>query len=196
LLERLEESERNLAHQAALADRLGAMHSVAIDARKRFVQEMLSRVALDTSVLYERVHPGENVSLRSLELDPKYRASILQTANFHGTEGVAPQGYLSDAHMDTLGLCLWLAVVKQMGAADTVVVLDDVLTSLDDAHLGRLVDMIAEESRHFAQVIITTHYVPWRDHLARQAASGASVQVVELQPWSPQRGVQARPTVA
>lgn len=72
-----------------------------------------------------------------------------------GCQRVACSAHDSELHLDTLGLCVYLALAKQSGNA--LVVLDDVLMSVDDPHLDRAVDLISEEASHFGHVIITTH---------------------------------------
>ena len=39
---------------------------------------------------------------------------------------------------------------------DTIIILDDVLTSVDSSHLDRFIELIHEEEQHFSQVILTT----------------------------------------
>jgi ABC-type transport system involved in cytochrome c biogenesis ATPase subunit len=192
-LAHVEEAEEAASAQAGLADHLRAMLTIVQSRRKGFAQQMLDRVAGETARLYELVHPGEGVALQALTLDPARRGSLVHTTQFHGAHGVAPQGYLSDGHMDTLGLCLWLAVVKETGGPNAIVALDDVLTSLDDTHLARLVAMLTAESRHFTQLIVTTHQRAWHDHARRETATTAArMQAIELLPWSVRDGVQVR----
>ncbi len=71
---------------------------------------------------------------------------------------MVPGAYYSEAHLDTLGLCVYLALAKQAGTQDRIVVLDDVLTSVDEAHLGRIIELIDEEADGLGHLIITTHF--------------------------------------
>lgn len=65
--------------------------------------------------------------------------------------------------MDTLGLCVYLALAKQAG--DALVVLDDVLTSLDASRPDRVIALINDEADNFGQVIITTHSRAWFERM-------------------------------
>src|SRR5262249_21704692 len=148
------------------------------------------RVAGECSLLYARVHPGEPLGLSRFYLDARRRASLLQGAHFQGHPDVPPQAYFSDAHLDTLGFCLFLALSKLTAPGDTIVALDDAFTSADDAHQERLEALLIEESAAFRQVIATTHSHAWRDRCRRQEIQGAPVQLVELAPWSAAEGIR------
>jgi len=73
--------------------------------------------------------------------------------------------------------------------ADAVIVLDDVFTSVDASHLGRIAQLITDESKHFGHVIVTTHQRLWRDIYRYQHGAGKLTQIVELQRWSLAKGI-------
>ena len=137
------------------------------------------------SRLYERVHPGEGLNQIRLELDPKKRASLEIGARFSG-QFTRPQGYFSESHLDTLGLCVFLALAELEQPEQKIVVLDDVLSSVDEAHVDRVVDLLRTESTRFRHVVITMHARTWID------AMSPDVHVVELGPWSPADGLTLR----
>jgi hypothetical protein len=97
-----------------------------------------------------------------LPLDPKKRASIELEAKFSGQD-VPPQAYFSQSHLDTLGLCVFQALEFLDSHAETILILDDVLGSVDEPHVERVVSMIYEVSEGFRHTIVTTHYRPWRE---------------------------------
>jgi hypothetical protein len=51
--------------------------------------------------------------------------------------------------------------------------------------------LLHEEATNFNQVIITTHYRPWRDRYRWAKGPTANTQVIELGPWTLQNGLQA-----
>ena len=106
---------------------------------------------------------------------------------FQNKPGQPPQAYYSDSHLDTLGVCVFLALAKHFMSEDSVVVLDDVVTSADSVHMERLISMIHDEASSFNQLILTTHYWPWRERY-RYGAFG-QIQLVELAAWSFSREV-------
>lgn len=97
--------------------------------------------------------------------------------------------------MDTLGLCIFLALAKRGDASRTLVVLDDVLGSVDQQHLQRAISMLMEEDVNFAQLIITTHYRPLRDKFRYVRQPTNHVQLIELKPWNFIQGIKAGKTL-
>lgn len=156
--------------------------------RKAFTDAMLDTIASEVGRMYEQVHPGEGLDKIRLELDAKKRASLEIGTSFCGQSG-PPQAYFSQSHLDTLGLCVFLALAKLDDAANTVLVLDDVLASVDEPHVDRLISMLYGEALHFRHCIITTHYGPWRHKLRWGWLKNNQCQFVELSRWSNTTGM-------
>ena len=53
-----------------------------------------------------------------------------------------------------------MLLAKLRDAPDTILVLDDVLASVDEPHVDRLVELIYREAKGFRHVLVTTHYRP------------------------------------
>lgn len=98
-----------------------------------------------------------------LYLKPKVRGSLEYDAAFQDSTQIPPQAYYSDAHLDTLGICMFLALAKHFNDDNTIIVLDDVMTSADEAHRERFMNVLHDEADNFCHMIVTTHYRPWRD---------------------------------
>lgn len=111
-------------------------------------------------------------------------------ANFHTEEGITPQSVYSESHLDTLGICIFLALAKKYSTGDTILVLDDVVMSVDDKHLDRFIDLLHDEEKHFGQIIITTHYRPWRERYRNNRAPAGNVQFMELRNWTKENGIR------
>lgn len=158
--------------------------------RKQFTDEKLSEIADRVGVLYEAVHPGEGLNKISLQLDPKKRASLEIGASFCGQD-TKPQAYFSDSHLDTLGLCVFLALSAIVAdeAKKTILVLDDVLASVDEPHVERLIEMLYSEALRFRHCIITTHYRPWKQKLRWGWLQNGECQFVELTKWTTANGM-------
>jgi hypothetical protein len=109
-------------------------------------------------------------------------------SQFESASEVPPQAYYSEAHLDTLGICVFIALAERDQEAGTLLVLDDVLTSADQAHIDRFIDMVHEELS--IPLLITTHYRPWRDRYRYLSAPAGKVQLIDLLPWSQQRGIR------
>lgn len=152
--------------------------------RRMFTDSVLSKIAEDVGRIYEIVHPGEGLNKISLELDPNRRASLEISASFCGQVGTRPQAYFSDSHLDTLGLCVFLALAAMDGPENTILALDDVLASVDEPHVERLIEMLYAEAIKFRHCVITTHYRPWKQKLRWGWLKNGQCQFIELAKWT------------
>jgi DNA repair exonuclease SbcCD ATPase subunit len=189
---RVAEGAERIREADALHRRLEAALEIVRAERLGFVQRALDDVAAECNRLYRRIHPEEGLALARFRLDENRKGSLHQEAQFGDLADVPPQAYFSESHLDTLAFCCFLAIARGASRGDALLVLDDVFTTVDADHLNRIGELLVEESPHFGQVILTTHSRAWRDHYRHLAASGASIQVVELEPWTAECGVRAR----
>ena len=154
-----------------------------------YTDSVLAKIADEVGRLYEIVHPGEGLNKISLELDPNRRASLDMGASFCGETGTPPQAYFSESHLDTLGLCVFLALAELDGPENTILVLDDVLASVDEPHVERLIDMLYAEAVKFRHCVITTHYRPWKHKLRWGWLQNGQCQFIELSKWTNLQGL-------
>jgi energy-coupling factor transporter ATP-binding protein EcfA2 len=188
-LEQYKENVRTRDELKALSPRLEDAHQVIIKERQEFVDEILEHIATRVGELYERVHPGEGLNKISLQLDPKRRASLDVVSQFPGTKDSPPAAYLSESHLDTLGLCIFLALSEQGSPEETILVLDDVVASVDEPHVDRIIGMLYDISKGFAHCILTTHYQPWREKFRWGHLQTGECQFVELGSWTWAEGI-------
>lgn len=172
---------------AILKDRTEQLYKVFEDERKNYVKELLENISDDIDRMYTSIHPNENLGRIKLTPDPNKKASIRLNAMFESEEETYPQAYYSESHLDTLGICLFIALAKLFGDEDTILIFDDVITSADQIHLSRFLRMLEGELDNFQHTIITTHYQIWRD---KYRYGGGNTQLIELLRWTLQRGVR------
>lgn len=159
--------------------------------RKEYVESILVAISDIVDAMFQKVHPGEEIGEVKFYLNPQFKGSLLFDGTFHSKSEIPPQAYYSESHLDTLGICVFLALAKYYKNDRLIVVLDDVLTSADNVHMDRLIQMLHDEADQFNQLIITTHYRPWFDRYKYPHASSAGqVQLIELLHWSIPRGIQ------
>ncbi|MBE8222048.1 MAG: hypothetical protein HAW60_04880, partial [Bdellovibrionales bacterium] len=156
--------------------------------RKEYIDNILSSIAEEAEELYLKIHPNEQLGNLLLSLSPNKQSSLNFTGKFQNTENIPPQAYYSDSHLDTLGVCIFLSLAKYFN--NEIIVLDDVLTSVDQPHMSRFIDMLCEESKNFSQIFIATHYRPWKEQYKFHRKSSAHVQLLELAPWSIDNGIR------
>lgn len=163
--------------------------------RQSFTDGIVKEIAQEVGRLYEMVHPGEGLDKISLPLDPEKRASIELKADFSGHDA-PPQAYFSQSHLDTLGLCVFLALALRDTPNEKILILDDVLGSVDEPHVERVIGLLYEKSSQFRHTIVTTHYRPWREKYRwGWLKPGQGCQFVELTNWSLANGVRLTNTL-
>ncbi|WP_434515614.1 AAA family ATPase [Dechloromonas sp. ARDL1] len=157
--------------------------------RRAYVDAKLKAIADEVGRLYEKLHPGEGLNKISLKLDPAKRGSLELGAEFLGQQDAPPHAYFSESHLDSLGLCIFLALAGLQGRENTILVLDDILGSIDEPHVDRLITLLYEESQQFLHCVLTTHYRPWKEKYRWGHMRPPFCQYVELKNWSPGKGV-------
>lgn len=171
-----------------IRDGLKRAHDIVHDKRVQFTQAILDGISQEANRLYQSIHPGENIGLDKLQMDSDRRASVNQTATFNGHTDVPPQAVFSESHLDTLGFCVWLALAKRESPEHTILLIDDIFSSVDASHLSRVIDLMSAEAPNFLQVIVATHYRLWWDRC--QNANG--IQRVHLGRWCAANGIAAQ----
>lgn len=189
--DRYDTNAARVVELSVLIPRLDQALTECVDERQKFTDGIISAIAKEVGELYEVVHPQEGLDKIAFQLDPKQRASLKLGATFEGHD-VQPQAYFSQSHLDTLGLCVFLALAARDRASETVLILDDVLGSIDEPHVERVIGMIYEVSKKFKHTIITTHYRPWR-HKYRWGwlSPDQPCQFVELSGWAIEDGIRS-----
>jgi energy-coupling factor transporter ATP-binding protein EcfA2 len=174
----------------ALTPKVERALTQCMEERQKFTDGIITEIAHEVGKLYEAVHPGEGLDAIALPLDPAKRASMELMAKFAGLDA-PPQAYFSQSHLDTLGLCVFLALAARDRSAETVLILDDVLGSVDEPHVERVIGMIYELSTKFQHTIVTTHYRPWREKFRwGWLKPGQACQFVELTGWAIDDGIR------
>lgn len=86
-----------------------------------------------------------------------------------GEDGSDPRSYASEGHIDSLGLCIFLAFVKKFNKFNFIV-LDDIISTVDLDHKERIIRLLIEKFKDYT-FIITTHNKLWFEQLKRLTKS-------------------------
>lgn len=174
---------------AQILPRLKTALGICESQRKAFLDSILSAIAKEVGRLYEVIHPGEGLNKISLKLDPNKAGSLDLAAEFLTKQDQPPHAYFSESHLDSLGLCIFLALAGLREPERTLVVLDDVLGSIDEPHVDRLIEMLYDESKKFKHTVITTHYQPWREKFRWGWLKNGQCEMMELGVWDATTGI-------
>ncbi|MBC2602515.1 hypothetical protein [Puniceicoccus vermicola] len=157
--------------------------------RIRHANETLIAISKDFSDLYKAIHPDEKIEKIKLYLHPTKNSSAQFDGELFGKANASPVAYLSESHLDTLGLCLFLALEKRENPENKILCLDDAIASVDEAHMERLYELLLQEAPHFHHVIITSHYQPLRFKFRWGILTKSQVEFLELGQWSLEGGL-------
>jgi hypothetical protein len=186
----LKKKAENAKHNEELLGKLRKANEIVATQRKSYVEGILANISTEVETQYLKLHSDENIGKVRFYLKPNAIGSLEFDAQFQNKAAVPPQAYFSESHLDTLGICVFMALAKYYKTESTIIILDDVLTSVDNVHLDRLIKLLHEESLHFNHIIITTHYRPWREKYRYHQGPSAHVHFVELLNWTLAKGIR------
>ena len=122
--------------------------------------------------------------------EDKFKAQLIPSmgklgfdVDFYGRGFFPPGAYHSEGHQDSMGLCLYLALMRHLqGAGFTFAVLDDVLMSVDAGHRREVCALLKTEFPN-TQFIMTTHDPIWLRHMRTDGLIGGR-SAVQFRNWS------------
>ncbi len=189
VLARKKDTRKEHAEIGRMIDKADGIARILRDHRIKHANDTLSAISEDFAKLYHSIHPGEEIENIRLYLHPTQKGSARFDGTLFGSDEMSPVACLSESHLDTLGLCLFLALQKKENPKNTIVYLDDAIASVDEAHMERLYKLLLSEAKHFRHVIITSHYQPLRFKFRWGLISQANVNFIELGSWTLERGI-------
>lgn len=189
-LKDLEESEVVAKDLEVVLPRLREILKVMEEERKKYTDAVLGAISTRVGELYEDIHQGEGLNKIVLALDAAKRGSLDIATEFAGRQDAPPQAYFSDSHLDTMGLCVFIALAERESPEQKILVLDDVLGSVDEPHVERIIGMIYNISQKFRHTVVTTHYRPWREKFRWGVLKpDQTCHFVELNQWTFGKGI-------
>lgn len=194
---RVKQTRRDVARAARATTAAGLILDAAQAARKEEVQALFDEFAGDIATIYTKLHPDEHLGGLRLEVRQAVEGSANIRGRFYDRENEDPRAYFSEAHLDTLGISIFLALrrwYRRRTPSFDLLVLDDVLTSVDAAHAIRLAELLLNEFGDY-QLFLTTHDRIWFEHLRDiQARCGAAQNFVNkvIHKWTIEEGPDLR----
>jgi hypothetical protein len=142
--------DRQIRTIAGIAREFAKVHT-------RALQDVLNILSNDISRFYLAMHPNEEVD--DVELIVLDEGIEFEYA-FHGKRVYPPLKYLSESHLNSLGIAAFLASAKRFNKVTQFLVLDDIVTSFDSNHRLRLVELMQSELAD-RQILLLTHQPFW-----------------------------------
>lgn len=143
------------------------LHERAVAIRKEECARIFNDIGSDIKKIYDSFHPDEPLGEFTLEVKERGEGSAVLLGGFGDRTEEDPRAYYSEAHQDTLGLAIFLSLYQRViaGTEFNLLVLDDILTSVDADHRRRVAEYLLEQVRQGTQIIITTHSRIWFEWL-------------------------------
>ena len=140
---------------------------------------------------FRKFTKGKELENQICLISDRGQGSLTLDSVFYDKENCDPRAYYSEGHLDSLGLCIFLAIRKfhhQISPELSILVLDDVLHSIDGNHRRETANLIFEKFKDH-QIIITTHDPLWFEYLKKaKSSSGIKCTVKKLASWSIESG--------
>ncbi|QDZ00239.1 AAA family ATPase [Nitratireductor mangrovi] len=146
---------------------LSAMFEAFIKVQNDALQDVLDTVSEDVGRFYGRLHPNESVDKVRLRMVGEEGVEF--EFSFHGKVTHPPHKYLSESHINSLGIVLFLSNARIFNKHARFMVLDDIVTSFDIRHRRRLLRLLKEEFADW-QIILLTHEAIWFDLIKKELA--------------------------
>jgi len=127
----------------------------------------LKTISNDINEFYIYMNKSEEVDeieLIPLDKDDELVGITIQF-KFHGNLVSPPDKYLSESHLNCLGICLFLSSVKAFNKVNNFFILDDIISSFDKAHRLRFANLLIEKFSDY-QIFLFTHEKDWFEYVA------------------------------
>lgn len=197
----LELEERELAREEDLLAKLHRIEKAVADARKTVVTRTLSGISGLVTKFYELIHPqtagDEPTGAPQIRVTRHGKGTAMLLGTFDGAEVEDPRHVYSDGHLDTVGLCIFLALRRSRADREgnrdpKLMVLDDVVGSIDACHFGRLLEVLRDEFADH-QIVLASHNELFMK-MARMSLTNAKAMAIKS--WSLNAGPRVVPHVS
>ncbi len=183
----LDQLETESKEYREAANQMDEVKKEFINARDNVLNEIYEAITEQFKKYYRAIH-GEEEEF-SPEISPTETGLDIQVG-FHGRGKHPPHALHSEGHQDSMGLCLYLALCDYLEGGDLpLIMLDDVVMSIDAEHRRPLANLLKDEISSDFQLLITTHDELWYRHLKTVGVLSRS-NTIKFSNWSLEYGPQ------
>lgn len=168
------EAMRNQKAAKEQAEKARKVSDIYVVTSDKVLAEIYAAVEKDFASLYGFVNRDDEKKFMA-RLRPSM-GKLGFDVDFYGRGFFPPGAYHSEGHQDSMGLCLYLALMRHLhGVGFTISVLDDVLMSVDAGHRREVCTLLKTEFPN-TQFIMTTHDPIWLRHMETERLIGGRVR--------------------
>lgn len=174
--------------QIARLDSKTSVAKTALDTytktKEEFINGIINDIKDDIRNFYDKIHKGDEINSPDIHVpDPNHIEIYLNSFG----ENVDPRSYASEGHLDSLGLCIFLAFNKKFNQIPFIV-LDDVIATVDMGHKEKIARLLTEELVDY-QIFVTTHSKLWAEQLRRLTnIANRTLESYEIIAWNKKEG--------
>ena len=152
-LDKIQDDIDSIEREYALAK---VTYDVYKKEKVKYIKNTLKELADRINEYYNFIHGEDSIN------SPKFEVSgstglKLKINSFN--EECDPREYSSEGHLDSLGLCIFLAFIKE-NCNVPIIILDDIVATVDLSHKERIARLLLDEFEDY-QLILTTHNKTW-----------------------------------
>jgi energy-coupling factor transporter ATP-binding protein EcfA2 len=164
-IKRLKKSKELLEKQQYTLEKINAAF---IKKMEEGFTTFLNHLSKDINDLYVFMNPGEHIediNLVPIQKNDEFSGITIQFKFFENYES-PPNKYLSESHLNCLGIAFYLTSVKAFNKTNKLFILDDVISSFDTNHRARFAHLLTEKFSDY-QIILMTHEKDWFDYISK-----------------------------
>lgn len=139
------------------------LHEALRRARQDIAAETFHAIGERVREYYFSIHPQgdpeDETGAPAIEVQRHGSGTAFVRGSFAGSDVKNPQWVYSDGHLDTVAICIFLALRRyrvEAGDSAQLLILDDIVLSIDLGHARRFIDLLKEEFLDH-QILLFTH---------------------------------------
>ena len=167
---------------------MATIYNAFVQKQKEELEAFINRFSSDIDNYYQYMHPGEKVGsieIKSMEKEDELIGITIEF-QFFNQKVSPPQKYLSESHLNSLGIAFFLASVKAFNKENQFFILDDIVSSFDSNHRKSLSDLLFEKFSDY-QIFVMTHERNWFDYM-KNTVKGKADWIVDVINWNESKG--------
>jgi recombinational DNA repair ATPase RecF len=191
-LKALESAEKNFKIAELFQQRASILLESFLKARDNVLGKLYEDIKDRFVGLYRQLHGLDEAKFMA-KIEPE-GAGLNFEVDFYGRGTHPPHALHSEGHQDSMGICLYLALAERLtGGLIDLVILDDVVMSVDADHRRQVCHLFATSFPH-RQFLITTHDRTWASQLKSEGVVGSN-GLVEFYNWNIETGPEVQTEV-
>ena len=152
-----------------------------LEKQKESLQSFLDAFSSNINEIYQFLNPDEkieNICLVPVVKGDELAGITIEFDFFQDKKVSPPHKYLSESHVNCLGIAFFLSASDAFNSKNKFLILDDVISSFDESHRKRFSDLLIERYSDY-QIILLTHERGWFD-IVKNLVKGKSWIVKEI----------------